>query len=172
MSTTQRLKQAMERAIRTVTLRPERGQRSYRNVATLKDGTLCRVEEGGHSLIIDVGKGLGGEDAGPSPSAVLRAAMSSCVAIGVRQWAALSGVDVESVQVIIDTEIDARGQLGVSENEPAGFKSVKLSIHIASAAPPEVLEDIVSRSLAHSPLMDVFLNPQPVERRISIAVAN
>ena len=67
------IKSALERSVQTVTLKPARGQRTYTNVATVDAGTICRTVEKDQEIIIDVGKAMGGEDAGPSPSTVLRA---------------------------------------------------------------------------------------------------
>lgn len=168
MSNTQTIKQALDRAVKTVTLRPERGQRVYRNVAIVDAGTRCETEEAGGTITMDVGKAVGGNDAGPTPSMVLRSAMSGCVAIGVKQWAARREVPIEQVEVILETDVDARGQLGVRDDIVPGFEGIRLTISVTSPAPPEVIEDLVATSLRYSPLMDVFCNPQPVEHRVSV----
>ena len=168
MSDRQTIKQALDRANKTVTLRPERGQRVYRNVATVGAGLQCHVEEAGRRLTMDVGKALGGHDAGPSPSMILRSAMSGCVAMGVKQWAARRDVPIDRVEVVLETDVDARGQLGVRNDVAPGFSKIRLTIAVASPAPLEVIEDVVAASLRYSPLMDVFVNPQSVEHRVSV----
>ena len=168
MSEMQSIKQALDRATKTVTLRPERGQRVYRNVAAVGDGTRCQVEEAGQTLTLDVGKAVGGSDTGPTPSMVLRSAMSGCVAIGVKQWAARRDVPVDHVEVVLETDVDARGQLGVGDKAAPGFERIRLTIAVKSPASLEVIEDLVTTSLRYSPLMDVFVNPQSVEHRISV----
>lgn len=169
MSERQTIKQALERAAKTVTLRPERGQRVHRNVATVGEGTQARVEEAGRQLILDVGKALGGNDAGPTPSMVLRSAMSSCVAIGVKQWAASGDVPVDRVEVALETEVDARGQLAVCDDAAPSFEEIRLTITVTSTASRTAIEDVVAKSLKYSPLMDVFLRPQSVQHRVSLA---
>ena len=166
MSDVQTIKQALDRAARTVTLRPERGQRVYRNVAAVSEGTECRVEESGRTLALDVGKALGGKDAAPSPSMILRSAMTGCVAIGVKQWAARRDVPIDHVEVVLETDVDARGQLVVGDDAPPGFGGIRLTIAVESPVPLEVIEDLVATSLTYSPLMDVFAKPQTVEHRI------
>ena len=49
--------------------------------------------------MIDIPKSIGGDGEGPSPSMILRSAISSCVAIGVKQWAARHAVPVDRVEV-------------------------------------------------------------------------
>ena len=172
MSDTQSIKQALDRAARTVTLRPERGQRVYRNVAAVGEGTLCRVEEAGRTLTLDVGKAVGGNDLGPTPSMVLRSAMSGCVAIGVKQWAARQCVPIDHVEVVLETDVDARGQLGLCGKAAPGFEGIRLTIAVSSPAPREVIEEVVTMSLKYSPLMDVFVNPQSVEHKVSLIASD
>lgn len=168
MSDMRSIKAALDRAAKTVTLRPERGQRVYRNLATVSEGTRCHVEEASHMLTLDVGKALGGNDAGPSPSMILRSAMSGCVAIGIKQWAARRGVPVDHVKVVLETDVDARGQLGLCHDAVPGFHGIRLLITVTSPAPLEVIEDLAAVSLKYSPLMDVFVRPQSVDNRVSV----
>lgn len=168
MSDSQTIRQALDRACRTVTLRPERGQRVYRSVATVGAGTQCHVEEGDRSLTLDVVKALGGADAGPTPSMVLRAALSGCVAIGIKQFAAWRDIPVDAVEVALETDIDARGQLGVRDDIAPGFLGIRLAIRVQTSAPQAAIEDVVAASLRCSPLMDVFQNRQAIEHDVSI----
>ncbi len=168
MSDVQTIKQALNRACRTVTLRPERGQRVYRSVATIGDGTQCHVEEGDRSLTLDVVKALGGSDTGPTPSMVLRAALSGCVAIGIKQFAAWRDIHLDAVEVTLETDIDARGQLGVRNDVAPGFLGIRLAIRVRTFASQAEIEDVVAASLRCSPLMDVFQNPQAIDHTVSI----
>ncbi|MEM9682897.1 MAG: OsmC family protein [Pseudomonadota bacterium] len=168
MSEMNAIKDALTRAEKTVTLRPERGQRTYCSVATVGEGTRCDVAEAGRTLTLDVGKALGGQDAGPNPSMVYRSAMSGCIAIGVKQWAARRDVPVEHVEVSLETDVDARGQLGVRDDIVPGFEAIRLSIVVTSTASQEEIEQLVTASLKYSPLMDALLRPQSVERHISV----
>jgi uncharacterized OsmC-like protein len=172
MSDIQSIKAALDRATKTVTLRPERGQRVYRNVATLGEGTCCQVDEAGRTLTLDVGKAIGGTDAGPSPSMILRSAMSGCVAIGIKQWAAKRGVLVDHVSVAVETDLDARGQLGVCDDITPGFLGIRLLITVTSPASQAAIEDLANLSLTYSPLMDVFVRPQVVDTKISVLGSN
>ncbi len=166
MTDLQIIKQAVERAVKTVTLRPERGQRVYRNTATVDDGLFCQVEEAGQCITMDMPKALGGDASAPNPSMVLRSAMSACVAIGIKQWAARRDVPIDRVEVTVATDVDARGQLGVVDDLTPGFEGIRLNIAVTSSSPSNVVEDIVQETLKYSPLMDVFIRPQSVTHRV------
>lgn len=162
------IRDALVRAEKTVTLRPERGQRTYRNVALLTEGTLCHVEEGDRRLSMDVGKALGGNDDGPNPSMVLRSAISGCVAIGIKQWAARLGILIERIEVALETAIDARGQLGVCDEKTPGFEKSTLSILVVSTASKDDLERAIELSIRYSPVLEAFVNPQSYEFHLTV----
>jgi len=162
------IKSALERSVKTVTLKPARGQRTYTNVATVGAGTVCRTVEKDQEITIDVGKAMGGEDAGPSPSTVLRAAFSSCLAIGIKLWASRDDVPMEQITVAVDTDVDARGQLGVCNTVTPGFGAIEVAISVQSEADPKAIERVIEKSLLHSPLMDVFCNPQRIDTALTI----
>ncbi|MEM9045418.1 MAG: OsmC family protein [Pseudomonadota bacterium] len=163
------IRAALERAARTVTLRPERGQRTYTNIARVQHGTCCTISEGNDRMVIDVPQALGGAGAGPSPSTVLRAAFTSCIAIGIKQSAARESVEVDAIEVRLETDVDARGQLGLADEITPGFLGIRLQIDVRTPADPSKLDDIIAKSLRYSPLLEVFANPQSVTHQIRVA---
>jgi len=150
------IKAALDRAARMVADKPSIGQRVYKSVAVVGEGLACRIVEKNHTLTADLPKSMGGEDTGPSPSVLVRAALSSCLAMGVKIWAARKGVSIQSVEVSVETDVDARGQFGVADAIVAGFDGVRASIRIQSSADATVLQEIVDTSLRYSPLVDAF----------------
>lgn len=168
MSISEITKSALLRARHTVTLRPERGRRTYRNVASITEGTICHAVEGDHITTIDVPKSVGGSDGGPSPSIILRSALSSCIAIGIKQWAALADIDIRGVTVSVATRVDARGQLGVCSKTAPGFEEITMEIDIETDHSPEEVNEIVTKSLTFSPLIDALQNPQTINAKIRI----
>jgi uncharacterized OsmC-like protein len=169
MPTASETKRALDRADKLVTLAPERGQRTYVNTAVVEDGTHCAIFEKGYELYADAGRGLGGGDADPTPSMLLRSALSSCIAIGVKLWAARREVPIERVEVIVETDTDARGILGLSPQTPAGFTAIRAHVDVQSRAPREVIEEIVASSLRFSPLIDALANAQRVATSITVS---
>ena len=168
MPTAAETRQALERADRLVTLAPERGRRTYANTARVDGGTVCQVVEKGHRFVVDAGRGLGGGDEAPTPSALLRSALSSCIAIGVKLWAARREVPIDRVEVTLETDTDARGLLGLCDLTPPGFTALRVSIEVDSPAPSEEVEDVVATSLRLSPLVDAIANAQPLVTRTRI----
>ncbi|MEM8796178.1 MAG: OsmC family protein [Pseudomonadota bacterium] len=167
MKDKEKIKAAFERAIQTVTLRPERGQRTYRNVARLTKGLQCRIEEDKQTLVVDAITALGGDNCGPSPVTLLRSALSSCVAMGIKQWAAKYDADMEEIVVVVETDVDARGQLGVSAEAAMGFEAVRIDVSITSSEPQATIDEVVKLSMTHSPLKEVFNLPIQIDQHFS-----
>ncbi|MEM6533262.1 MAG: OsmC family protein [Myxococcota bacterium] len=168
MSDSESVRTAFQRAVNLLTIRPAKGQRTYVSTATLTDGVLCRVEEKGHVTVSDLPQAMGGSDKGPSPSALLRAALGSCTAIGIKMWAARRDVPVRLIEVAVETDVDARGQFGMADHITPGFEAIRLAIRVCSPASRETIEGIVSASLRYSPLMEVFSQSQRVETRLTL----
>ena len=168
MMSQDQIKAALERANRTITQKPSVGQRVYVNTAVVENGLTCRVQEKHHVMTADLPPSMGGQDLGPSPSALLRAALSSCIAMGVKMWAARRDVAIDRVEVTVETDVDARGQFGVADEVTPGFEDVRIRIHIDSAADAALLNEIVETSFRYSPLMDAFRRAQAVATHLTV----
>lgn len=159
MSDLDPIRTALERATHTVTLKPAFGQRTYGNTATVRGGLACSIVEGKHSLVSDVPSGMGGSGQGPSPSMLFRSAVSGCLAIGLKMWAARQNVPVEEVIVSVETDVDARGQFGVECDAAPGFEAIRIEIEMVSDAEPTAIETVVESTLRTSPMMDAIGGP-------------
>ena len=168
MASQEQIRDALARATKTVTLKPSIGQRVYVSTAVVEGGLSCRVQEKHHVLTADLPASMGGADSGPSPSTLLRAALSSCVAMGVKMWAARRDVAIGRVEVRVETDVDARGQFGLDDEIAPGFGGVRMHVHVESSAEEAVLRDIIATSLRYSPLMDAFRKAQAIDTQVSI----
>ncbi|MBI1361551.1 MAG: hypothetical protein GC155_14840 [Alphaproteobacteria bacterium] len=169
MSSVETIANALDRAANLVAAKPSRGQRIYKSVAVVEDGVACRVEEKSHVLLADLPPSMGGEDRGPSPSVLLRAALSSCVAMGIKMWASRRCVVVNRVEVSVETNVDARGQLGVADSVTPGFEVIQIHIEVDADADAAVLRDIVETSLRYSPLMAALDSAQPITTSLNFS---
>lgn len=161
------IKNAFERNVKALKLRPSIGQRTARTYIKVVDGTTCEIESGSKRLTVDVGKDAGGNDAGPGPGILERAALGSCLAIGYATWAAHLEIPIDDLRVEVETEFDARGQFGVA-GIPPGFKSIRYHVTIESPAPEEEVRKLVEKADQHSPVRDDFQRAIPIKRELSI----
>jgi len=68
-------------------------------VRSAPDGLRQDVESGAHRIVVDEPVSYGGTDAGPTPYALLLAALGACTAMTLRLYARNKGWPLESVEV-------------------------------------------------------------------------
>ncbi len=167
MSDPKTIKNAFERNKKAVELRPSIGKSTGKSKITVTDGTTCKIEGSGWNLTADIGAESGGNDAGPGPGVLERAALGSCIAIGISQWAAVLEVPIDNIEVEVATDFDARGMHAIDDSPP-GFTSIKYAVKIESPAPEEDVQKVVDQADKYSPVLDDFRRPVPVKREIKI----
>lgn len=161
------IKRAYERNRKAVLLRPEMGKATAATKIRLYDGTTCEVTHKHWTFKVDIGKGEGGNDAGPGPGILERGALGSCLAIGYSQVAAVMDVPLDGIEVTVESDMDARGMLGIDERPP-GFLALRCKVRIESPAPAEEVMKVVEKTERHSPVLDDFLRPIPIKRTVTI----
>lgn len=166
-TTSERIRTALERNERAVSLRPSLGQKTVRTRVRVVDGLRCEVEEGRWTITADASEASGGTGAGPDSAALSRAALGSCLAMGYVMWAARLRVPMQSVEVELQSDFDARGQYGVPDVRP-GHAEIRYHVRIISSASPEAIREVVDKADATSMVLDTFANPQSMVRHLDI----
>lgn len=106
---------------------------------------------------------LVGTDKAPLPVELLLAALASCLTGGIGNIASARGVRLESVESVIEGEMDAQGILGLSDDVRNGYQNIRIDFTIRGDAPESKLREIVMQSRARSAVFDIVANPTPVE---------
>jgi uncharacterized OsmC-like protein len=120
----------------------------------------------GHKFTVDEPKALGGGNAAANPVEYALAALGSCQAITYRVWAAQLGVRLDKVEISIDGDIDLRGFFGIDERVRAGFNAVRINVSLSGPESAARYQELAAAVDAHCPVLDLFRNPVPVERRL------
>jgi uncharacterized OsmC-like protein len=144
------IRAAQERVAGVFRKRPEAARDRARAEARIGNGLACTVTENGHRFVADMPEPMGGEARGPTPGVLGRAAIASCIAIGIRMTAARTGVAVEGVEVALEMEWDNRGLFDADWAYPGPLAS-RVEIAVASAAPQAEVERMVGTALANDP---------------------
>jgi uncharacterized OsmC-like protein len=121
----------------------------------------------------DMPRSVGGANVAPSPGWFLRAAEASCVATLIGMRAAQLDVELEDVEVTVDSESDDFGILGIEDGIPAGPLSTRIAVRIravdSSANPPSQLREIVDWAVQHCPVVDAVSRAVPVQLEVTTA---
>jgi uncharacterized OsmC-like protein len=138
----------------------------------LKPGLECEVEEGPWTLKVAMSEKSGGTNAGPNPGVLGRASLGSCLALGYAMWAARLGVPIDSLDVVVETDYDSRGELGVSDDVPPGYNQVRYRVNITSPAGEADVRRLIDTADRYSPYRDVFARAHDVRRELVITASS
>jgi uncharacterized OsmC-like protein len=134
--------------------------------ARLEGGLRFTVEgPGGERVRTDMSPSVGGEGSAPSPGWLFRAAMASCVGTVAAMRAAQRGVELDHLEVDVDSESDDRGLLGIDPSIPSG--PLSMSVRIRLSAPgwsEDELRDVATWGKQHCPVCDA------AERTVNVDV--
>lgn len=83
-----------------------------------------------HILYIDQPKEMGGEDRGPTPLEYILFSLAGCIASIGRIMANQKQIDLKSMEVKVEGELDVETLLGKSKKNRAGFKAIKADVKI------------------------------------------
>ncbi len=133
----------------------------------IEEGLTCQVEQGPHSAVLDLGRGMGGDAAGPSPGFFARAGIVGCVGIAVKMLAAREGVTYRSVTITLENDFDDAALMCLSTRSAAPLET-RLKIEIDTDASPAVVEALVERALAHDPWYLALRDAQIVRHQTCI----
>ena len=125
------------------------GVRSDSHVTALElDGqTLPRK----FTIRMDEPPELLGQNTGPNPQEMLMAAFNACIVAGYVAGCALDGIELESLTVETEGELDLRGFLGLDASVRPGYEQVRYTVRIRGNGTPEQFQKIHETVLATSP---------------------
>lgn len=166
-----RIRTALERNARALSLRPSVGQGTAVTRVRLVEGLRCEVEEGPWKLTVDMPEKSGGTNAGPNPGTYGRASLGSCLAAGYAMWAARLGVPLTRLEVEVHADYDVRGELGVSDEVDPGYSRVRYVVTIESEAPESEVRRLLDTADRYSPYLDVWKRALPLEREVRLTTA-
>lgn len=159
--------QAVVNIVKNVSEDPEKALLTFSSKSTLNDGFQSEVETRDFKFVSDEPEELGGTDKGPNPVEYVLGALAACQEIVVKAHAIALGIDVKSVQVEVDGDLDLHGFLNLSDARP-GFTKVRYHTKIETEeTDTDKLEQLKQISFENCPVLDIIKNPAPVEGKVS-----
>jgi putative redox protein len=135
------------------------------------DGTLVGITEvdirtGAHRFKVDEPPALGGADVAANPVQYALASLGSCQAITYRIWATHLGIELDSVTVRVEGDLDLRGFFGTDDSVRPGFTAVRVEVAVTGPETEARYAELAAAVDEHCPVLDLFKNPVPVTRAI------
>jgi uncharacterized OsmC-like protein len=162
------IRKMAERSLQVLAAQPGRGRFTCTTRARLVEGLRCEISDGPWKFAADMPAKVGGDETAPSPGVLGRGALASCLVVEIATWSARLGVPIDAVEVEVQADVDARGELGVGTDVPPGYTEVRYVVSIDSPAAREDLEDVVVRAERHSPYVDVFGRAMALSRALRL----
>lgn len=162
------IRTALERNARLVEARPKIAQGTAVTKVGLRPGLACEVTDGPWRLQVGMTEKYGGTNAGPNPGVFGRAALGSCLAIGYAMWAARLGVPLDTLEVEVQADYDARGELGIAPEVPPGYSAIRYQVTVRSPAPEADVLKVLDTADRYSSWRDDIARPVPITRSVRL----
>jgi len=120
-------------------------------------------------FVVDEPSSLGGTDDGPNPVEYLIGAWAGCLNVVVHTVGEERGIDLESVSIAIEGDLDPRKFLGVDEDPRAGYQEIDVRIEVESDADEAALEALGAAVEERCPVGDNIENPTPTNVAVDAA---
>lgn len=151
-----------------VTDDPAAARALFSTHSTLTGVTEVTVRTATHEFTVDEPPALGGDGSAPNPVEYALASLGSCQAITYRFWAEQLGISFDELTVTVDGDLDIRGFLGFNDSIRPGFSAVRVRVGITGPETPERYQQLAAAVDEHCPVLDLFRNPVPVDRTITV----
>ena len=168
MESGEKIRVALERNLKAVSLRPAVGQGTAVTKVRFLPGLACEITEGPWKLVAGMTEKYGGTNAGPNPGIYGRTALGSCLALGYAMWAARLGVALDALEVEVQADYDVRGELGVADEVHPGYSEMRYVVRVESAAPEADVLRVLDTADRYSSYRDDFARAVPLVREVRI----
>lgn len=159
-----------QKIIETVKNNPEVGKTLWRTTTLWLGGTKAESTIRDFKVCTDEPLNLGGTDTAPNPVEMVLAALGGCLVVGYSLNAAMLGIELQKIEIVLEGDIDLPGFFGLPTDILPGYSSVRARVFLKSDADLAQLEVVHQRVLATSPVgltlsKNVKLEVELVKRR-------
>ena len=109
------------------------------------------------TMVSDFPDELGGMSKGPTVCEMCMASIASCISQTIVAYSTMMGLQLDSIRIESEGDVDIRGFTNVSEKVRPGAQEFRLNIHLESkTASKEQLEKLYELGKKFSPAMDTL----------------
>ncbi|MDN7025888.1 OsmC family protein [Methanoculleus sp. FWC-SCC1] len=147
---------------------PRKGRLTLKGITDWNGGAHSTGIFRNFVIAADESGGVGGTNRGPGPSELVLAALGACITVAIAYSAAEEGIDLRSVELDVEGDIDLAGffRRDLSTDAGPGFSAVRVTARVDADAEPERIAAIVQRGQERSAVLDTLSHPVPVMVRL------
>ena len=165
MTTNEEIKTAQSKVREAYAKRPDSALSTSHASAEIGHGLKCVFKQGTETTVMDLPEVMGGTNKGPTPGFHARAAVSGCVAIGIKMEAANQGISIDSIHVGIEMDFDDSAALGMGSNSAAPL-ATRLEIKVTTDNEESDVQALVAQVLEKDTFFLALRDAQPVTTEI------
>jgi uncharacterized OsmC-like protein len=141
---------------------PKKTQVKFKANTKWVNGACSRTTIRDFEIECDEPPALLGTNTAPNPVETILAALGSCLAVGFAYSAAGRDINLESLEISSEGDLDLRGFLGIADDVRPGYQNIKVTCRIKSDASEEKLSELYEHVLRTSPVRDIIQNSEPL----------
>jgi uncharacterized OsmC-like protein len=103
----------------------------------------CKVETGRALVEAGLHPATGGDGLSACSGDMLLEALVACAGVTMRAVATALDIELRGGTVSAEGDLDFRGTLGVSREAPVGFRDIRLSFDLDTAAPADKIDSLI-----------------------------
>ena len=165
MTTNEEIRTAQSKIREAFATRPDSALSTSHASAEVGDGLKCVFKQGTETAVMDLPEVMGGTNQGPTPGFHARAAVSGCVAIGIKMEAANQGISIDSIHVGIEMDFDDSAALGMGSNSAAPL-ATRLEIKVTTDHEESDIQALVEQVLEKDTFFLALRDAQAVTAEI------
>ena len=93
---------------------------------------------------------------------MLLEALVACAGVTLRAVATALGIAIDGGTVTAEGDLDFRGTLGVAKDAPVGFRGIRFSFDLHTAAPPEQVAKLLELTERYCVVYQTLVKSPPV----------
>ncbi|MET1257177.1 OsmC family protein [Aliikangiella maris] len=138
----QLLKEVLTRTISQLEENPSHSLVAFSANTRLEEGVRCSANVRDFpTMYIDEPEDLGGQNSAMNPVELLLVSLGTCQEIMYAAYAAVLGIQLDSVKVELKGKLDLRGLFGLAEGVPAGYREIHYVTKVKARIQPKLLKN-------------------------------
>lgn len=170
---------ALRGVMAEVSKQPAKGKAKFQVATQWKGGTASETRVRGYelggqrmardfSIKTDEPIELLGTNTAPNPQEVLMAGLNACMTVGYVAGCAMHGIELESVSIETEGELDLRGFLGLDATIPPGYRELQYTVRLKGNGTPEQFREVHETVMKTSPNFFNLANPIRMRPRLVV----
>ncbi|NLB50154.1 MAG: OsmC family protein [Clostridiaceae bacterium] len=128
----------------------------FKAVAEAKEGLATKVLSRDFEITLDEPVDLGGTDTGMNPVEALLGSLAACKSIVIRAFVKKYKINLKSVRIEVEGDLDPDGFLGINKEAKIGFSEIRSHFFIEADNTPEEIEAYIAFVERNCPVQDTL----------------